>query len=188
MYLLLLVLALGLTGPTLAGAPPGPAPATHAAAIHIAVFPFGLDDTTLLPGVPAERRRTAAVAPYLRAALADRYGYTVVEPPLTATQAKEMANGALYRRPAPLLAAARQSGADFAVAGLLVKPTYLFSFLVGNLFDLRTGRSLGERSVRIEGPMSGDRVTAAGAERLAAILHEIITPARATAVPANKRP
>jgi len=141
------------------------APAASAE-ISIAILDFELNDITGLRA-PEEQRRTASLAPLLRAmSQMNGYDVTVIEP-----DAQVRANagvGYLFNQPEAAAALAEASGAKWVVAGMLQKSSYLFAYVTVRVSNVTTKRLIGEFNIRLEGPMTDDRITRRGMQRIAA--------------------
>ena len=133
----------------------------------IAILDFELNDITGLRA-PEERRRTASLAPLLRNAMSQMNGYdlTAIEP-----DAQVRANagvGYLFNQPEAAAALAEASGAKWVVAGMLQKSSYLFAYVTVRVSNVTTKQLIGEFNTRLEGPMTEDRITRRGMQRIAA--------------------
>ena len=142
------------------------APAASAE-ISIAILDFELNDITGLRA-PEEQRRTASLAPLLRDAMSQMNGYdvTAIEP-----DAQVRANagvGYLFNQPEAAAALAETSGAKWIVAGMLQKSSYLFAYVTVRVSNVTTKQLIGEFNIRLEGPMTDDRITRRGMQRIAA--------------------
>lgn len=142
------------------------APAASAE-ISVAILDFELNDITGLRA-PEEERRTASLAPLLRDAMSQMNGYdlTAIEP-----DAQVRANagvGYLFNQPEAAAALAEASGAKWVVAGMLQKSSYLFAYVTVRVSNVTTKQLIGEFNTRLEGPMTDDRITRRGMQRIAA--------------------
>jgi hypothetical protein len=142
------------------------APAASAE-ISVAILDFELNDITGLRA-PEEQRRTASLAPLLRDAMSQMNGYdlTAIEP-----DAQVRANagvGYLFNQPEAAAALAEASGAKWVVAGMLQKSSYLFAYVTVRVSNVTTKQLIGEFNTRLEGPMTDDRITRRGMQRIAA--------------------
>ena len=139
------------------------------------------DDFTKLRA-PQELKRTASLAPLLRKALGKR-GYDVVSVPLAANDAAGASVAHLFDEPAAAAALGRRDKADWMVSGKLQKDSYLFAFITVRVVDVHTKHMIGEFNTRIEGPMTNQRLTRKGVQRIA---EEVDAGIKAFA--ANRRP
>lgn len=142
------------------------APAASAE-ISIAILDFDLNDITGLRA-PEEQRRTASLAPLLRDAMSQMNGYDLaaIEP-----DAQVRANagvGYLFNQPEAAAALAEASGVKWVVAGMLQKSSYLFAYVTVRVSNVTTKQLIGEFNTRLEGPMTDDRITRRGMQRIAA--------------------
>jgi Protein of unknown function (DUF2380) len=94
------------------------------------------------------------------------YDLTAIEP-----DAQVRANagvGYLFNQPEAAAALAEASGAKWVVAGMLQKSSYLFAYVTVRVSNVTTKQLIGEFNTRLEGPMTNDRITRRGMQRIAA--------------------
>ena len=118
---------------------------------RIAVLDFELNDITSLPNTPAERQRTATMAPLLIETLKRSGEYRLVPVP---TEQQQVANGSfgyLFRHPEEAAKLARQLDADWLVLGQHSKPSYLFSYLWVYLVDVKAGKVTARYDIELKG-------------------------------------
>ena len=142
------------------------APAASAE-VSVAILHFELNDITGLRA-PEEQRRTASLAPLLRDAMSQMNGYdlTAIEP-----DAQVRANAGvsyLFNQPEAAATLAEASGAKWVVAGMLQKSSYLFAYVTVRVSNVTTKQLIGEFNTRLEGPITDDRITRRGMQRIAA--------------------
>lgn len=156
----LTVILLLLSGPAGAGTP-------------IAVLDFELNDITSLPNTPAERIRTVSIKPLLEEALVQRGAYQII--PISPA-AQEMANsgfGYLFRFDEQAVKLGEQSGADWVIVGQHSKPSYLFSYLMAHLIDVRTKKRVADFDIELKG--NHETVTRHAVKRLAEKIDGVIS-------------
>ena len=142
------------------------------AQIKIAILDFELNDLTLQPDNPAERERTASVAPMLRAALAQQTDYQIITISAEAQAQADIGFGYLFDHEAKAAALAAEHGADWILVGRLHKPSFLFAYLMGRLVRVESGELTGDYLVEIKGPTR--KLTQRGADNLAErIIHTL---------------
>ncbi|WP_019867089.1 DUF2380 domain-containing protein [Methylovulum miyakonense] len=142
-----------------------PGTVVHAAQ-RIAVLAFELNDLTSLPNTPQEQVRTASIRPLLEAAIRqadDGYETVPVSP-----QAQAMANGSfgyLFRFHDLAAKLGGQAQADWVVVGQHSKPSFLFSYLMAHVINVKTGMLAASFDVELKG--NHEAVTRHGAVALA---------------------
>lgn len=134
---------------------------------RIVVLDFQLHDMTDLPNAPAELKRIAFLSASFKEKLAEK-GLQLVAPS-EKLQAELQDNNAAYLFERPELAAklAKDSGADYLVLGLALKPTYLFVYPRIKLVDLATGEPVLSGYEQLESSAQDENTTANTARRLA---------------------
>jgi hypothetical protein len=132
----------------------------------IIVLDFQLHDLTDLPNAPAELKRIAFLSSSFKEKLAEK-GLQLV-PASEKLQAELTENNAAYLFDHPQLAAqlAKDSGADYLVLGLALKPTYLFVYPRIKVVDLATGEPVLSGYEQLESSAQDENTTANTARRL----------------------
>ncbi|MFZ2449931.1 MAG: DUF2380 domain-containing protein [Methylovulum miyakonense] len=135
------------------------------AAQRIAVLAFELNDITSLPNTPQEQVRTASIRPLLEAAIRQGDGYETVP---VSPQAQAMANGGfgyLFRFHDLAAKLGGQAQADWVVVGQHSKPSFLFSYLMAHVINVKTGALAASFDIELKG--NDEAVTRHGAAALA---------------------
>jgi hypothetical protein len=139
-------------------------PGSAAANTKIAVLDFELRDLTLLPGIPAEKQRTASVKPLLEAEL-KKSGYEIVAIPLAAQIEATSGFGYLFDHHDVAAQLGQKYQADYVLVGRLHKPSFLFVYLMGHLIDVKKQVLFADFTSEVKG---GDKkLTGKGVEDLA---------------------
>jgi hypothetical protein len=148
--------------------------AASAAGERVLVLDFGLEDDTLLPRVPAELARSAALAPFLRERL-KASGVTIIEHPMDDETRALASNGYYLAHPAAVAALGRAAGADWVAFGVQRKFSFLISWL--RLFLIDTHRELAVARVEadLRGAMTDERMTRRAAVSLADQLLDVFS-------------
>ena len=102
-----------------------------AAETRIAILDFELKDLTLIPGIAAEIKRTAAIKSLLEEELRSA-GYTIIEIPLAAQQAANSGVGYLFDHPDVAARLGQDFDAEYVLVGRVHKPSFLFAYFMGN--------------------------------------------------------
>jgi hypothetical protein len=140
--------------------------ADSARPVRIAVAEFELNDLAGIQPTPAEEiERTASVAPLLRAALARKPGYEIVDIGATEWRQADQGFGYLFEHSDEAAKVAARHDADFLAVGRVHKPSYLFAYLQVRLVDVKRAERLGAFVVEVKGAQRF--VTDRGAARLA---------------------
>ncbi|MGZ8157968.1 MAG: DUF2380 domain-containing protein [Methylobacter sp.] len=133
--------------------------ATHAAT-RIAVLDFELNDITSLPNTPAERQRTASMAPLLTKALSQIDGYEIVPVDTGMQKAANSSFGYLFRFHDLAAQLGRQLGADWIIVSQHSKPSFLFSYLWVYLIDVKKQTAIARYDIELKG--NHEKVTQRG--------------------------
>jgi hypothetical protein len=104
---------------------------------RIAVLAFELNDITSLPNTPQEQARTAAMQPLLEQALKKAGGYDIVHIPVPSQAQSNGSFGYLFRFHEVAAQLGRQYGADWVVVGQHSKPSFLYSYLLVHLINVK---------------------------------------------------
>ncbi|WP_031430349.1 DUF3280 domain-containing protein [Methylomicrobium agile] len=124
---------------------------TAQAAERIAVLDFELNDLTSLPYTPEERRRTASFRPLLEQALKRTGDYEMVRVDAEDQAAADAGLGYLFRFPELAARLGEQAGADWVVVGRHSKPSFLFSYLIANLVDVKNRALAAGYAIELKG-------------------------------------
>ena len=143
------------------------------AAPRIAVLNFELRDITTLPNTPDELARTASMKPLLEQAIIKLGDYEIVQ--ISANEQNAANGGVGYLFDFDEIAAklGRQSGADWVVVGRHSKGSFLYSYLMAHLIDVKTESLAGNYSIELKG--THQKVTERGINALAKKLTARIT-------------
>ncbi|EIC27906.1 DUF3280 domain-containing protein [Methylomicrobium album] len=145
---------------------------TAQAAERIAVLDFELNDLTSLPYTPEERRRTASFRPLLEQALKRTGDYEMVRVDAEDQAAADAGLGYLFRFPELAARLGEQAGADWVVVGRHSKPSFLYSYLIANLVDVKNRALAAGYAIELKG--SHEKVSQRGIEALAKKIHDSI--------------
>lgn len=135
------------------------------AAPRIAVLNFELRDITTLPNTPDELVRTATMKPLLEQAISDLGGYEIVQININEQNAATAGEGYLFDFDEIAAKLGRQSGADWVVVGRHSKGSFLYSYVMAHLIDVKTESLAGNYSVELKG--THQKVTERGTSALA---------------------
>lgn len=155
---------------------------TSAAAANsrIAVLDFELNDITSLPNTPAERQRTATMAPLLIEALSSVGEYQTLAVPGELQKTANASFGYLFSHPEESVGIGRQMHADWLLVSQHSKPSYLFSYLWVYLVDVQAGKPIARYDIELKGSHAKvtEHAIAALAAKIGASLHGAQTAVR----------
>ncbi|WP_231590836.1 DUF2380 domain-containing protein [Grimontia sp. AD028] len=118
---------------------------------RLAVLDFELSDLTQVDDNSKEVERTASLAPMLRDALANTHGYTSVAIPSEAYKNANQGFGYLFDHADATAQLGQAIEADWVVISRLHKPSFLFSYLISQIVNVKTGLAYPELIVEIKG-------------------------------------
>ncbi|MEQ1619756.1 MAG: DUF2380 domain-containing protein [Methylococcales bacterium] len=142
------------------------------AAQHIAVLDFELIDLTSLPNTAQEQQRTASIRPLLEQALVKKGDYDIVH-----INAQDQANanssvGYLFRFDDLAAKLGEQHDADWVIVGRHSKPSFLFSYLMVHVIQVKTQTLVARFDIELKG--NHEKVTGRGVNKLADKIAEFI--------------
>ncbi len=158
--------------------------AASAAGERVLVLDFGLEDDTLLPRVPAELARSAALAPFLRERL-KASGVTIIEHSVDAETRALASNGYFIAHPAAVAALGRAAGADWVAFGVQRKFSFLVSWLRVFLVDVHRDLAVARVEADLRGAMNDERMTRRAAVSLADQLLDVFSTLKRSPVAAR---
>jgi hypothetical protein len=142
------------------------------AAPRIAVLDFELSDITTLPNTPEKLARTASMKPLLEQAIGKQGDYEIIQIAKKEQNAANAGAGYLFNFDEITAKLGRQFGADWVVVGRHSKGSFLYSYLMAHLIDVKTESLAGNYSVELKG--THQKVTERGIDALAKKLTERI--------------
>jgi hypothetical protein len=141
---------------------------------RIAVLEFELKDMTLQPDIQQETERAATIKPLLQSALQKQGNYVMIDVDAEAQREANTGFGHLFAYHDVAAGLGERAGAEYVVVGRVHKPTYLFTYLMAHLVDVKTKKLVGDYVVEVKGPQK--KITAKGVESLAVQITETINP------------
>ena len=118
---------------------------------RIAVLNFELNDITSLPNTPEELIRTAAMKPLLEQAISKLSDYGIVQVAVNEQNAATAGLGYLFNFNEVAAQLGKQSSADWIVVGRHSNPSFLFSYLMAHLINVRTQQLVGDYAIELKG-------------------------------------
>ena len=107
----------------------------------IAVLDFELNDITSLPNTPEELIRTASIKPFFEVALKQKGDYQFIQISQADHQAANPGLGYLFKFHDIAAKLGRQSGANWIIVSQHSKPSFLFSYLMVHVVNVKRGNS-----------------------------------------------
>ncbi|CZF84123.1 hypothetical protein GCE9029_04214 [Grimontia celer] len=138
----------------------------------IAVLSFELADLTQVDNNTEEVIRTASLAPMLRKALNGEHGYDTVQIPLDAYENANQGFGYLFEHADSAAELGESLGADWIVITRIHKPSFLFSYLIVQVVNVKAKRAYPELIVEIKGQQA--EMNQRGVDKLAEKIHSQI--------------
>jgi len=137
--------------------------ATHAVQ-RIAVLNFELNDITSLPNTPQEQRRTASIGPLLEQAISQNDNFEIIHVDAADQTAANAGVGYLFNFNDLAGKLGAQVGADWVIVGQHSKPSFLFSYLIAHLINVKTQTLAASFAIELKG--NHEKVTLRGVRAL----------------------
>lgn len=154
------------------------------AAPRIVVLDFELSDITTLPNTPEELARTTSMKPLLEQAIKELGDYEIVQVNANEQNAANAGFGYLFHFDEVAAKLGRQFGADWVVVGRHSKGSFLYSYVMAHLINVKSESLAGNYSVELKGTYQ--KVTERGISALAKKLTARI--ARLSDLPSDTTP
>ncbi|MDP3934231.1 MAG: DUF2380 domain-containing protein [Methylococcaceae bacterium] len=132
---------------------------------RIAVLNFELNDITSLPNTPQEQLRTASIGRLLEQALSQNGNCEIIQINVADQIAANSSFGYLFRFNDLAAKLGAQVGADWIVVGQHSKPSFLFSYLMAHLINVKTQTLAANFAIELKG--NHEKVTQRGVRALA---------------------
>ncbi len=142
------------------------------AAPRIAILNFELNDISSLPNTPQEQLRTASMQPLLEQALSQFGAYEIIHIKPDAQLATNSSFGYLFRFNDLAARLGEQQGADWIVVSQHSKPSFLFSYLLAHLINVKTQTLVASYAIELKG--NHEKVTQRGVSSLAKKINALI--------------
>ncbi|GAB6140666.1 hypothetical protein JCM14076_13950 [Methylosoma difficile] len=140
---------------------------------RIAVLAFELNDITSLPNTPQEQQRTASIQPLLEAAIKQTqtaYELVAIDPKSQAAANPSL--GYLFHFHDLAAKLGQDVNADWVIVGQHSKPSFLFSYLLVHVINVKTQQLVGSIDIELKG--NHESVTQHGVRNLARKIGGII--------------
>jgi len=142
------------------------------AAQRIAILNFELNDITSLPNTPQEQLRTASIQPLLELAISQTGDVEIIHINTEAQLAANSSFGYLFRFNDLAAKLGEQFGADWIVVNQHSKPSFLFSYLMAHVINVKTQTLVASYAIELKG--NNEKVTQRGVKSLANKIHTLI--------------
>jgi len=138
----------------------------------IAILAFELNDITSLPNTLAERERTASIKPLLTQAIKQRGDYEIIKISPEQQREENAGLGYLFRFHDISAKLARAFSADWVIVGQHSKLSFLYSYLIANLINVKTGKRIARFDIEMKG--NHQKVTQRSVQTLSRKIDKII--------------
>lgn len=142
------------------------------AAPRIAILSFELNDMTSLPNTPQEQLRTASIRPLLEQAISQSGNYEIIHINTEAQAAANSSFGYLFRFNDLAAKLGEQFGADWIIVNQHTKPSFLFSYLMAHVINVKKKTLTASYDIELKG--NHEKVTQRGVKSLANKIHALI--------------
>ncbi|MDD5266911.1 MAG: DUF2380 domain-containing protein [Methylococcales bacterium] len=139
---------------------------------RIAVLNFELNDITSLPNTPQELVRTASISPLLEQAITETGNYEIIHINAVAQATANSSFGYLFRFNDLAAKLGEQYGADWIIVSQHSKPSFLFSYLMSHVINVKTQTLAASYDIELKG--NHEKVTKRGVRSLANKIHALI--------------
>lgn len=136
----------------------------------LAVLDFELNDITSLPDTPQELLRTASIRPLLEQALAGTGNYKLIHIDSGSYTQANPGPGYLFSHHDLAARLGQHYGVDYMIVGQHSKPSFLFSYLIADLIEVKSGKLISRFDIELKG--NHGSVTQHGISKLT---HKIMT-------------
>jgi len=138
----------------------------------IAVLSFELNDITTLPNTQKEQLRTASIKPLLEQEIMQNKGYKIIQISPELQKNENAGFGYLFRFHDIAARLGKKVGADWIIVGQHSKPSFLYSYLMAHVVNIKTRQLVARFDVEMKG--NHQKVTQRGVRKLAGDLDKVI--------------
>ncbi len=142
------------------------------AAQRIAILDFELNDITSLPNLPAERVRTASMAPLLADVLQREGDYQIVIVDADTAKSANAGFGYLFRNQDAAAQLGRDLGVDWIVVSQHSKLSFLVSYMITQLIRVNNSALIARYDIELKG--NHQKVTQHAVDRLAGSIRKTL--------------
>ena len=135
-----------------------------AANSQIAILDFELNDITSLPNTQKERKRTGSIKPLLEQELKKTSKVNIVQISVKEQKESNPGLGYLFRFHDLVAKLGKHHGAEWVVVGQHSKPSFLFSYLIVYLVNVKKEKAIARYDIELKG--NHQKVTQRAVKRL----------------------
>jgi len=139
---------------------------------RIAILSFELNDLTSLPNTQEERIRTASIKPLLEQAMIHSGEYDIIQISPEQQKTSNAGFGYLFRFHDVAAKLGKEVDADWVIVGQHSKPSFLFSYLIAHVINVRTERLAARYDIELKG--NHEKVMQRGIRKLSNKIHKLI--------------
>ncbi len=132
---------------------------------RIAILNFELSDITSLPNTAEEQQRTASLRPLLAQALQPMADYEIITINAQIEANANASVGYLFNFDDLAAKLGKQAGADWIIVGRHSKPSFLYSYLLAHLVQVKNPSAVARFAIELKG--NHQKVTQRGINKLA---------------------
>ena len=141
---------------------------------RIAILEFELNDITSLPHTPKELIRTASIQPLLEQEMRQLAEYKIIHISPERQQTENAGFGYLFHFHDIAAKLGKEAGADWVVVGQHSKPSFLFSYLIVHVINVKSGKRVARFDIEMKG--NNEKVTRRAVRKLSREVDKLINP------------
>lgn len=138
----------------------------------VVVLAFQLNDLTNLPNAPEELQRIELLSTKFKESLESRGVNVIPEGAKVKAEVEQHSPTYLYDNVETAIELNKETGADYLVIGVALKPTYLFVYPRLILVDVKKRAVVMSKSAQLESSWSDKNTTIRTAEKLAQLIKD----------------
>lgn len=131
---------------------------------RIVILDFELNDITSLPNTPKELLRTASVKPLIERAIIQQDNYDIIQISPETQREANPGSGYLFRYHDVAAKLGTQFKTDWILVGQHSKPSFLYSYLMAYLINVKTEKTVARYDIELKG--NHQKVTERGVMKL----------------------
>lgn len=131
---------------------------------RIAILDFELNDITSLSNTPKELARTASIKSLIEQAIIQKGNHEIIQISANAQKEANPGLGYLFRFHDVAAKLGNQFNADWIIVGQHSKPSFLYSYLMAYLVNVKTQKAVARYDIELKG--NHQKVTERGVRRL----------------------
>ncbi|MCK4842357.1 MAG: DUF2380 domain-containing protein [Methylococcales bacterium] len=139
---------------------------------NIAILDFELNDITSLPHTPKEIVRTTSIKPLLEQAMLQLGEYKIIGISIDEQKSENPGFGYLFKFHDVAARLGKKFNADWIIIGQHSKPSFLYSYLMAHLVNVKTGQLVARYDIELKG--NHQKVTKRGIKKLSMKIDNLI--------------